>query len=111
MNYSDIINQVKQRYFELYAKSQQAKASALMLEEKLQSKSDELEQLKNTNKSLNEQLEFYKNELQTAQSTFQAELDNLKIQLENNNDNTKQIDVSGIVREIDDCIILVKNSL
>lgn len=110
MNYSDIINQIKQRYFDLFAEHQQAKAFALTLEEKLQSKNDDFEQLKSTNETLNEQLEFYKNELQTAKNTFQAELDNLKIQLENNN-NEKQIDVSSIVREIDDCIVLVKNSL
>lgn len=109
-NFSEVITEIKKKYFQLVDKNHQLTTSVSKLQEELQQKNNEIQQLVMENQSLKTQVETSHEFNETIQDELNVQIKQLKEQIEQSG-GTTPVDVSSIVKEIDDCINLVKNNL
>ena len=109
-DFSKVIGEIKEKYFKLVNKNHQLATSVSMLQEELQEKNNEIQQLEMESQSLKTKVEESHTLNETVQNELNVQIKQLKEQIEQSSDAT-QVDVSSIVREIDDCINLVKSNL
>lgn len=112
-NFSEVINKIKSNYFDLLQKFKQQGEAIVDFELKISENEVEILRLKNELVTIQERLnevEAERNRIQEQNSAQLAEITELNEALKNTQ-NVENIHVEEIVREIDDCINLIKNTL
>jgi DNA repair exonuclease SbcCD ATPase subunit len=107
---SVVIEKIKNKYFDLLEFNKQQAQNVFAFESELQQKNNDLIKLESELTNLKSQLFVAQEEnarlvetLNQAKREFDSQIENIS--------KSNQVDFKGIVREIDECINLVKNNL
>lgn len=109
-DFSNVIEKIRSKYFELLANNKKQQQDCLLLESKIQELETIQSDLKNELLNLENQLKTSQEDNLRLQNSFQTEKEMWKEQM-SNLEKSNEVDFKGIVREIDECIHLVKNNL
>lgn len=111
--FSVVIAKIRNKFSELQTLNSQLRDTISNLEQTIAQASDKVSKLALENADLLQEIEKSKTVNMEMQEGFKQEIDGLKKQLETleMTKSSNTIDVDGIVREIDECIHLVKNNL